>query len=122
MDLTVLPCSTDLGFGLKIPRVDLSRCFGELRLGLYFLSRQPQLKRVSFGGGFSFLSPPLQTPLFAFVGNPVCANADGHFDPLNITFSNRQDAEPSNVWRCGRWCGASGDARLDKRLLAFLRR
>jgi hypothetical protein len=55
-------------------------------------------------------------PLLAFVGKPLCANADEHFDPLIIILSNRHNAELSNVWRRELWCGASGDARLDKTL------
>jgi hypothetical protein len=85
----------------------------KLRLGLYFLSRQSQLERWHL---FPFSPRFDPNPLLAFVGKPLCANADEHFDPLIIILSNRHNAELSNVWRRELWCGASGDARLDKTL------
>jgi hypothetical protein len=89
----------------------------KLRLGLYFLSRRSQLERwhlFPFSPRFNPNPPP------RIRGEATLCKCRRTFRPshasLIIILSNRHNAELSNVWRRGLWCGASGDARLDKTL------
>jgi hypothetical protein len=73
---------------------------------------------------FSALSNPNPLSSRLWGSHSVQTQTDiSTLDPLNVTLSNRQDAELSNAWRRGLRCGASGDERLDKRLfIASLQR